>query len=47
LKKVTKDTGASEDDLKGYLDQVQKITDKFTALIDQLVAEKEKDIMTV
>ncbi|MCD6025451.1 MAG: frr [Fibrobacteria bacterium] len=47
LKKVTKDSGASEDDLKGYLDQVQKITDKYTAIIDQLVAEKEKDIMTV
>ena len=47
LKKINKDSGASEDDLKGYLDQVQKITDKFTAVIDQLVAEKEKDIMTV
>ena len=46
-KKINKDAGASEDDLKGQLDIVQKITDKFTTLIDQIVAEKEKDIMTV
>ena len=46
-KKLNKDAGASEDDLKGQLDVVQKITDKFTTLIDQIVAEKEKDIMTV
>jgi|SRR5215217_5577639 len=47
LKKLNKDAGASEDDLKGQLDRVQKITDKFVVLIDQVVAEKEKDIMTV
>jgi ribosome recycling factor len=47
LKKLNKDAGASEDDLKGQLDRVQKITDKYVAIIDQVVAEKEKDIMTV
>ena len=46
-KKLNKDAGASEDDLKGQLEIVQKITDKFTTLIDKVVAEKEKDIMTV
>jgi ribosome recycling factor len=47
LKKVNKDAGASEDVLKGQLDRVQQITDKYVALIDQVVAEKEKDIQTV
>jgi ribosome recycling factor len=47
LKKLNTDAGASEDELKNQLDVVQKITDKFVALIDQLVADKEKDIMTV
>jgi ribosome recycling factor len=47
LKKAAKDSGASEDELKGELDKVQKITDKFTAIIDEIVSDKEKDIMTV
>jgi ribosome recycling factor len=47
LKKLNKDAGASEDVLKGELDRVQQITDKYVALIDQVVAEKEKDIQTV
>ncbi len=47
LKKAAKDSGASEDELKGELDKVQKITDKFTAIIDEVVSDKEKDIMTV
>jgi ribosome recycling factor len=47
LKKTAKDAGLSEDGLKDELDKVQKITDKFTAIVDQVIAEKEKDIMTV
>lgn len=47
LKKLNKDAGASEDVLKGQLDRVQQITDKYVAMIDQVVAEKEKDIQTV
>lgn len=47
LKKDAKDAGLSEDDLKGELERVQKITDKYTAIVDQVIAEKEKDIMTV
>jgi ribosome recycling factor len=47
LKKSAKDEGLSEDGLKGELDVVQKITDKYIAVIDQVIAEKEKDIMTV
>jgi ribosome recycling factor len=47
LKKAAKDEGLSEDGLKDELDVVQKITDKYIAVVDQVLAEKEKDIMTV
>jgi len=47
LKKAAKDAGLSEDGLKGELDIVQKVTDKYVAIIDQVIADKEKDIMTV
>jgi ribosome recycling factor len=47
LKKDAKDAGLSEDDLKDELERVQKITDKYTTVVDQVIAEKEKDIMTV
>ncbi|MEQ8905804.1 ribosome recycling factor [Ekhidna sp.] len=39
--------GVSEDLVKGAEDDVQKLTDKYTAKIDSLVESKEKDIMTV
>ncbi|MEM0939267.1 MAG: ribosome recycling factor [Bacteroidota bacterium] len=44
LKKID---GVSEDLIKDAEDNVQKLTDKYTAKIDQLVEAKEKDIMTV
>jgi ribosome recycling factor len=47
LKKTAKDSGLSEDSLKDELDRVQKITDKYTAHVDQIITDKEKDIMTV
>jgi ribosome recycling factor len=47
LKKTAKDAGLSEDGLKDELEIVQKVTDKYVAVIDQVIAEKEKDIMTV
>ena len=47
VKKLVKDKEASEDDQKRSEAEVQKITDKHIALIDQLVVEKEKDIMAV
>lgn len=39
--------GVSEDLVKSAEDRVQKLTDKYSAKIDQLVVAKEKDIMTV
>ena len=47
VKKLGKDKEASEDDQKRSEADVQKVTDKHIQLIDQLVVEKEKDIMAV
>jgi len=47
FKKLVKDKAISEDDERRGQDEVQKLTDKFVAEIDKLVAEKEKEIMTV
>ena len=43
LKKLT----LPEDDEKGYLEDVQKLTDSKIALVDKLASEKEKDLMTI
>lgn len=47
LKKQEKDGDISEDELRSYTDDVQKITDDSIARIDQLCDEKEKDILEV
>ncbi|MBY0314381.1 MAG: ribosome recycling factor [Bdellovibrionales bacterium] len=47
LKVALKDKLISEDQNKQYLDEIQKVTDKYTADIDKAAAEKEKEIMTV
>ncbi len=47
IKRESKDLNQSEDELKEELDEIQKITDRFIEAIDKLVAEKEKDIMTI
>lgn len=46
LKKLTKD-GVSEDLVKGAEENVQKLTDSFIKQIDDLLAKKEGEIMTV
>ena len=47
LKTQLKDHKITEDDNKRMQDQLQKLTDKFTKEIDNLVTSKEKDIMEV
>ena len=47
LKKLLKDKACSEDEERRAQDDVQKLTDKFVAEVDKLLADKEKDIMTV
>ena len=47
LKELLKNGEVSEDEDKRAQDDVQKMTDKAIADIDKLVAEKEKDVMSV
>ena len=47
VKRVVKDKLASEDDQKRCETDIQKVTDKHIAAIDQLIAAKEQDIMAV
>ncbi|HEX8886604.1 MAG TPA: ribosome recycling factor [Noviherbaspirillum sp.] len=47
LKRLLKDKAISEDDERRAQDEVQKLTDRFVAEIDKLVAEKEKEVLTV
>ena len=47
LKKVEKDENLPEDTVKDNQDQIQKLTDKYVGIIDSLVSDKEKEVMTV
>ena len=47
VKKLVKDKLASEDEQKRAEAEIQKLTDRHIAEIDQLVAAKEQDIMAV
>lgn len=47
IRKQEKSHEISEDESRDLQDQVQKSTDKFIAKIEDLLATKEKDIMTV
>ncbi len=46
-KRMEKDSEITEDDLKYYEDEVQKLTDKFTDKIDEVFKTKEKEIMSI
>ena len=45
LKKLEKDKAISEDELKKATDDVQKLTDRFVAKVDEKCQAKEKEIM--
>jgi len=47
LKDLLKKKEISEDDDRRAQEDIQKLTDKFVADIDRLIADKEKEIMTV
>jgi len=47
IKKLEKAHEISEDDSKGYQEDIQELTNKFSDLIDKLVKEKEEDIMSI
>ncbi len=47
VKRRVKDEGLSEDESRRLQDRIQKITDKYIAEVDEIVAHKEKEILTL
>ena len=47
MKKHDKNGEITEDDLRGYSDDIQKLTDEHIVKIDQITKDKEKEIMEV
>lgn len=47
LKKIEKNEKLPEDAVKDNQDKIQKLTDKYTGIIDKAVADKEKEVLTV
>lgn len=47
LKKAEKDKSISQDDHRRLQEEVQKMTDRFVKTVDETLAAKEKEIMTV
>jgi ribosome recycling factor len=47
LKELLKKKEVSEDDEHRAQDDIQKLTDRYVAEVDKLIADKEKEIMTV
>ena len=47
IKTLQKNTKITEDERDGGIDDIQKSTDDYSKKVDELLAKKEKDIMTV
>jgi ribosome recycling factor len=47
IKSLEKDKKISEDELRRAQDQVQKLTDKYIAMAEQVSAQKEKEVMEI
>jgi len=47
LKKLEKDKEITEDDLKRGEKEIQEITDDYVTRVDQVIVEKEKDLMEI
>jgi ribosome recycling factor len=47
VKEQLKNKAITEDDNKRSSDQVQKITDEYSAKIEQICAQKEKEVLTI
>lgn len=47
LKKLEKNGEITEDQLRGYSDDIQKLTDEHITKIDQITKDKEKEILEV
>jgi len=47
VRKLEKDGQVSQDEMHGSHERVQKLTDDFTALVNQTIEKKEKEIMEI
>lgn len=47
IKKIEKDKSLSEDEIKKGYDEVQKITDNYITKVDQIVKDKEAELLKV
>jgi ribosome recycling factor len=47
LKKLEKNGEITEDALRGYSDDIQKLTDEYIQKVDQITKDKEKEILEV
>lgn len=47
IKKLEKASEISEDDSKGYQEDIQELTNKYSNKVDELVKEKEEDILSI
>ncbi len=47
LKAMKKNNEITEDDMKGLEKDMQKVTDKFAVVIDEIAAAKEKEILSI
>ena len=47
LKKFEKNSEITEDELKNAETKVQKLTDKYVGLIDEILAKKEKELLSI
>ena len=47
LKNLVKEKEISEDDERRFQDVVQKLTDMFVAVVDDMITRKEEEVMTV
>lgn len=47
IKKLEKDKSISEDELRKAEEELQKITDKYTAQVDEVTKDKEEELMEI
>jgi ribosome recycling factor len=47
LKRLLKDKAVSEDEERRAQDEVQKLTDRFIVEVDKVLADKEKELLTI
>ena len=47
IKRIAKDESESEDQVQHFEKEIQRLTDDYTKKIDEMLAEKEKELMTL